>query len=65
MKRIRFEVFKFGVSGFTPGKRKQAKMQHLVELGAKKARVMPINYKRLKDKRAKEKTRLEEEVNRF
>ena len=65
MKRVRHEVHNFGISGFTPGKRKKAKMDILIEMGAKPLKPMPINYKKLQRQRLKEKRKTEELVNIF
>ncbi|XP_067004532.2 uncharacterized protein C1orf131 isoform X2 [Anabrus simplex] len=58
MKRARYEVFKFAMSGYTPQKKEEAKIALAVRLGAKPPKKPFVNYKELKV--LKEKQRLEE-----
>lgn len=51
MKRIRYEVMKFGMSGFEKLKAEEAKVDLAISLGAKPPKKKGINYKELKEKR--------------
>ncbi|XP_078045361.1 40S small subunit processome assembly factor 1 [Augochlora pura] len=55
MKRIRYEVMKFGMSGFEKVKADKAKVQLAISLGAKPPKNRGINYNLLKYQRKKEK----------
>ncbi|KAI4483271.1 hypothetical protein M0804_008326 [Polistes exclamans] len=54
MKRARYDVIKFGISGFKSSKAKKAKVELAIKLGAKPPKNPSLNYKVLKDKRKKE-----------
>ncbi|XP_012152324.1 uncharacterized protein LOC100880057 isoform X2 [Megachile rotundata] len=51
MKRIRYEVMKFGMSGFEKLKAEEAKVGLAISLGAKPPKKKGINYKELKEKK--------------
>lgn len=51
MKRIRYEVMKFGMSGFEKEKAEEAKVALALSLGAKAPKKKGINYKELKEQR--------------
>ncbi|XP_076161859.1 uncharacterized protein LOC143143890 isoform X2 [Ptiloglossa arizonensis] len=55
MKRVRYEVMKFGMSGFEKAKADKAKIELAVSLGAKAPRNKEMNYKALKNMRAMQK----------
>lgn len=55
MKRIRYEVMKFGMSGFEKAKANEAKVALAISLGAKPLKRKGVNYKVLKIQRQKEK----------
>jgi len=45
MKKVRFEVFKFGMSGFKPEKKEEVKVALAIKLGAKPPKNKGYNYK--------------------
>lgn len=47
MKKSRYEVLKFGMSGFDPEKKEEAKIQLAIKLGAKPPKNKYKNYKQL------------------
>ncbi|OAD56987.1 hypothetical protein WN48_02786 [Eufriesea mexicana] len=51
MKRVRYEVMKFGMSGFKGEKAGEAEVEFAINLGAKPPRKKGINYKILKHKK--------------
>jgi len=58
MKKVRFEVFKFGMSGFKPEKKEEVKVALAIKLGAKPPKNEGYNYKEyklIKEKQLKEK----------
>ncbi|XP_076654404.1 40S small subunit processome assembly factor 1 isoform X2 [Halictus rubicundus] len=55
MKRIRYEVMKFGMSGFEKVKANKAKVQLAISLGAKPHKNVNMNYKTLKEQRKTQK----------
>ncbi|KAH9629551.1 hypothetical protein HF086_014562 [Spodoptera exigua] len=55
LKKIRHEVVKFGMSGFDPTKKEEARIALAVSLGAKPPKKEYINYKELMEKRKQEK----------
>lgn len=55
MKRARFDVIKFGMSGFDGAKGEEAKVNLAIKLGAKPKKNKPKNYKDLKLEREKAK----------
>ncbi|RVE50205.1 hypothetical protein evm_005040 [Chilo suppressalis] len=55
LKKIRHEVYKFGMSGFDPTKKQEAKIALAVSLGAKPPKREYVNYKELMQKRKLEK----------
>lgn len=55
MKRIRYEVMRFGMSGFEKVQAKEAKVQLAISLGAKPPKNRGINYKTLKEQRERQK----------
>ncbi|XP_028029665.1 uncharacterized protein C1orf131, partial [Bombyx mandarina] len=61
LKKIRHEVVKFGMSGFDPTKKEEAKIALMVSLGAKPPKRQYINYKELMQKRKEEKLKNLEE----
>lgn len=62
MKRARHEIVKFGMSGFDPEKKEQAKVQLAIRLGAKPPKNKYKNYKELKEEKRKQIERRKEEV---
>ncbi|XP_047350919.1 uncharacterized protein C1orf131 [Vespa velutina] len=54
MKKARYDVIKFGISGFESSKAKEAKVELAIRLGAKPPKNKSLNYKVLKDERKKE-----------
>ncbi|KAK2584520.1 hypothetical protein KPH14_006891 [Odynerus spinipes] len=54
MKRARYDVIKFGISGFEAAKAKEAKVALAIKLGAKPPKKPSLNYKVLKVERKKE-----------
>ncbi|CAH0722240.1 unnamed protein product, partial [Brenthis ino] len=61
IKKIRHEIVKFGMSGFDPNKKEEAKIALAVSLGAKPPKREYINYKELMQKRKQEKLKQTEE----
>ncbi|KAF9408886.1 hypothetical protein HW555_011572 [Spodoptera exigua] len=61
LKKIRHEVVKFGMSGFDPTKKEEARIALAVSLGAKPPKKEYINYKELMEKRKQEKIKDTEE----
>ncbi|XP_026484469.1 uncharacterized protein C1orf131 homolog [Vanessa tameamea] len=61
LKKIRHEIVKFGMSGFDPTKKEEAKIALAVSLGAKPPKREYINYKELMNKRKQEKQKLNDE----
>lgn len=61
MKRMRYDVIKFGMSGFEKPKAKKAKVELAISLGAIPAKNRKMNYKTLKKSRIIEKQRKKEE----
>ncbi|XP_045510063.1 uncharacterized protein C1orf131 [Colias croceus] len=61
LKKIRHEVVKFGMSGFDPTKKEEAKIALAVSLGAKPPKKAYLNYKELMSKRKQEKQKEKEE----
>ncbi|XP_038208909.1 uncharacterized protein C1orf131 [Zerene cesonia] len=61
LKKIRHEVVKFGMSGFDPTKKEEAKIALAVSLGAKPPKKAYVNYKELMSKRKEEKQKEKEE----
>lgn len=55
MKRARYDVIKFGMSGFDKKEALKAKMSLAISLGAKPPRNRRLNYKDLKNERAEQK----------
>ncbi|XP_035430043.2 uncharacterized protein C1orf131 [Spodoptera frugiperda] len=55
LKKIRHEVVKFGMSGFDPTKKEEARIALAVSLGAKPPKKEYVNYKELMEKRKQEK----------
>ncbi|KAI4496119.1 hypothetical protein M0802_007986 [Mischocyttarus mexicanus] len=51
MKRARYDVIKFGISGFNSSKAKEAKTELAIKLGANPPKNPSLNYKDLKQKR--------------
>ncbi|XP_033328039.2 uncharacterized protein LOC117221304 [Megalopta genalis] len=54
MKRVRYEVMKFGMSGFEKVNADKAKVQLAINLGAKPRKNRGINYKILKEQKKRE-----------
>lgn len=61
MKKLRYEVIKFGMSGFEKPKARKAKVELAISLGAKPPKNRRMNYKTLKTRRKTEKERTKEE----
>ncbi|XP_048006073.1 uncharacterized protein C1orf131 [Leguminivora glycinivorella] len=61
LKKIRHEVVKFGMSGFDPSKKEEARIALAVSLGAKPPKKEYLNYKELMQKRKQEKQKEQEE----
>lgn len=61
MKKARYDIIKFGISGFEKSKAKKAKMELAISLGAIPPKNRKKNYKILKQRQEKEKTRMKEE----
>ncbi|XP_012537894.1 uncharacterized protein C1orf131 homolog [Monomorium pharaonis] len=61
MKKLRYEVIKFGMSGFDKPKAKKAKVELAISLGAKPPKNRRQNYNVLKTRRKKEKERKTQE----
>ncbi|XP_026728748.1 uncharacterized protein C1orf131 [Trichoplusia ni] len=61
LKKIRHEVVKFGMSGFDPTKKEEARIALAVSLGAKPPKKEYVNYKELMQKRKQEKLKEMEE----
>ena len=57
MKQYRYDVIKFGMSGFDKHKARQAKIALAISLGAKPPKNRRKNYKKLVEERIKEKAR--------
>ncbi|TGZ46538.1 uncharacterized protein [Temnothorax longispinosus] len=55
MKRLRYEIIKFGMSGFEKPKARRAKVELAISLGAKPPKNRRVNYKALKTSRKIEK----------
>ncbi|KAJ3665860.1 hypothetical protein Zmor_001326 [Zophobas morio] len=55
IKKARHEVVKFGMGGFDPQKKEEAKIQLAIKLGAKPPKNKYKNYRLLKEDRAKQK----------
>lgn len=62
MKRVRYEVMKFGMSGFKGAKAEEAEMALAISLGAKPPKKKAINYKILQRKRKGEKKTRQNDV---
>lgn len=61
MKKLRYEVIKFGMSGFEKPKARRAKVELAISLGAIPPKNRRMNYKALKARRKTEKERKKEE----
>jgi len=61
MKKLRYEIIKFGMSGFEKLKARKAKVELAISLGAKPPKNRKMNYKVLKTHRKIEKERKKEE----
>ncbi|XP_054008257.1 uncharacterized protein C1orf131 homolog [Hylaeus anthracinus] len=55
MKRVRYEVMKFGMSGLEKSEANKAKIELIINLGAKPPKNQNINYKELKNTKMREK----------
>lgn len=62
MKRVRNEVFNFGISGYDFKDREKAKVALAVKLGAKPPKNEYKNYKQLQSEKKEEKAKREEEA---
>lgn len=60
MKRLRWDVMKFGSSGFDKKTKNKAKVELAISLGAIPPKNRAMNYKRLQEKRKLEKTKEED-----
>ncbi|KAL6260683.1 uncharacterized protein C1orf131 homolog isoform X1 [Pogonomyrmex barbatus] len=65
MKKLRYEIIKFGMSGFEKPKVKKAKVELAISLGAKPPKNRRMNYKALKLRRKKEEEKKKEEGHRI
>jgi hypothetical protein len=54
MKKVRYEVFKFGMSGFKTEKKEEVKVALAIKLGAKAPKNKYYNYKEYKHKKEKQ-----------
>ncbi|XP_026462004.1 uncharacterized protein C1orf131 homolog [Ctenocephalides felis] len=63
MKKARFEIMKFGISGFDTKKKEEAKVQLAIKLGAKPPKNKYKNYKELISEKKKNQAVLEKEKN--
>lgn len=61
MKRLRYDIIKFGMSGFEKPKARRAKVELAISLGAKPPKNKRTNYKTLKKSRMIEKERKKKE----
>ncbi|OWR42676.1 hypothetical protein KGM_208808 [Danaus plexippus plexippus] len=61
LKKIRHEIVRFGMSGFSGTKKEEAKIALAISLGAKPPKREYINYKELMEKRKQEKQKLQNE----
>lgn len=61
MKKLRYEIIKFGMSGFEKPKAKRAKVELAISLGAKPPKNRRMNYKALKTRRKIEKEKEKKE----
>lgn len=61
MKKLRYEIIKFGMSGFEKPKAKKAKVELAISLGAIPPKNRRMNYKVLKTRRKIEKEKKKEE----
>lgn len=61
MKKLRYEVIKFGMSGFEKPKARRAKIELAISLGAKPPKNRRTNYKTLKARQKIEKEKKKEE----
>lgn len=61
MRKARYDIIKFGISGFEKSKAKKAKMELAISLGAIPLKNRRKNYKILKQHQEKEKKRKKEE----
>lgn len=61
MKRLRYDVIKFGMSGFEKPKARRAKVELAISLGAIPPKNRRMNYKALKTRRKIEKEKKKEE----
>ncbi|KAL0109451.1 hypothetical protein PUN28_014489 [Cardiocondyla obscurior] len=60
MKKLRYEIIKFGMSGFEKPKARKAKVELAISLGAKPPKNKRINYKSLKTRQKIEKEKAKE-----
>ncbi|XP_043254284.1 uncharacterized protein C1orf131 [Colletes gigas] len=61
MKRFRYEVMRFGISGFEKAKAKKSKIELVLNLGAKPPKNRRVNYKTLKMQKARQKEKQQNE----
>ncbi|ENN78039.1 uncharacterized protein C1orf131 homolog [Dendroctonus ponderosae] len=61
MRKAKYEIMKFGMSGFDPEKKEEAKIRQLISLGAKPPKNKYKNYKQLMAERKLEKQKQESE----
>lgn len=62
MKKARYDVIKFGMSGFEKAKARKAKVELAISLGAVPPKNRRMNYKLLKVRRKMEKEKKKEEI---
>lgn len=55
MKKARYDIIKFGMTGFDSAKKEETKQALAISLGAKPKKRKGINYKELKEMRSKQK----------
>ncbi|KAK3888934.1 hypothetical protein Pcinc_007035 [Petrolisthes cinctipes] len=61
MKRVRYDVFKLGMSGFNKKEKEDARIALAIKLGAKPPKNKAISYKELVEKKKEEKKKFDEE----
>lgn len=62
MKKLRFEVMKFGMTGLSKAKARQANLELAIKLGAKPPKNKRQNYKKLKERKQKEEEKKKEQI---
>ncbi|XP_063242906.1 uncharacterized protein C1orf131 homolog [Bacillus rossius redtenbacheri] len=62
MKKVRYEVFKFAMSGYDPDRKEEAKVNLAIKLGAKPPKNKNYNYKELKKMKEESKEKVGNQV---